>query len=39
MPFRMEQLTWEFLDVTDAGGRMAVLWDKNMASIPFNIVQ
>jgi len=38
-PFRVEQLTWEFLDVTDAGGRMAVVWDKNMASIPFSVVQ
>lgn len=37
LPFRMEQLTWEFLDVTDAGGRMAVLWDRNMASVPFNV--
>jgi hypothetical protein len=39
MPFRTEQLTWEFLDVTDAGGRMAVIWDKNMASVAFGVVQ
>lgn len=39
LPFRVEQLTWEFLDVTDGGGRMAVLWDKNMASVPFTVVQ
>jgi Protein of unknown function (DUF2911) len=39
MPFRTEQLTWEFLDVTDAGGRMAVIWDKNMASVAFSVVQ
>jgi len=39
LPFRMEQLTWEFLDVTDAGGRMAVMWDKNMASFPFKVIQ
>jgi len=39
LPFRVEQLTWEFLDVTDAGGRMAVMWDKNMASLPFNVAQ
>jgi len=38
LPFRIEQLTWDFLDVTDAGGRMAVSWDKNMASVPFSIV-
>jgi hypothetical protein len=39
LPFRVEQLTWEFLDVTDAGGRMAVMWDKNVASVPFKVVQ
>jgi hypothetical protein len=39
LPFRTEQLTWEFLDVTDAGGRMAVLWDKNMASVAFGVGQ
>ncbi len=39
MPFRTEQLTWEFLDVTDAGGRMAVIWDRNMASVAFSVVQ
>jgi hypothetical protein len=39
LPFRVEQLTWEFLDVTDAGGRMAVMWDKNVASVPFKIGQ
>lgn len=39
LPYRMEQLTWEFLDITDAGGRMAVMWDKTMASLPFKVVQ
>ena len=39
LPFRIEQLTWEFLDVTDAGGRMAVMWDRNVASVPFKVVQ
>ncbi len=39
MPFRTEQLTWEFLDITDAGGRMAVIWDRNIASVAFSVVQ
>jgi hypothetical protein len=39
MPFRTEQLTWEFLDITDEGGRMAVYWDKVMGSVPFKVVQ
>jgi len=35
----VEQLTWEFADVTAEGGRMAVLWDRTMASVPFTFVQ
>ena len=37
LPFRVEQLEWKFLDVTDQGGRMAVVWDHSMASVPFEI--
>src|ERR1700733_12996598 len=37
LPFRGEQLEWKFLDVTDQGGRMAVVWDHSMASVPFEI--
>lgn len=35
LPYQVEQLTWEFIDMTPAGGRMAVLWDRTMASVPF----
>jgi|SRR5665213_2019453 len=37
LPFRLEQLEWKFLDATDKGGRMAVAWDRSMASVPFEI--
>jgi hypothetical protein len=30
-----EELTWEFLDMTAAGGAMAILWDRTLASVPF----
>jgi len=33
-----EELTWEFLDVSDAGGTMALRWDKVLAMIPFKVV-
>jgi hypothetical protein len=36
-PHAVDQLTWEFLDVTDAGGLIAISWDKVMASVPFTI--
>ena len=35
LPHAHEQLSWEFLDVTDAGGTLAIVWDKTMASVPF----
>jgi len=32
-----EQLSWEFLDMTDAGGTLAVIWDKTLASVAFKV--
>ncbi|MGE3508649.1 MAG: DUF2911 domain-containing protein [Vicinamibacterales bacterium] len=34
-----DQLTWQFLDMSDAGGRLALLWDRKLASVPFEIVR
>ena len=39
LPYKVEQLTWEFIDITGDGGRMAVLWDRTMASVPFTFAQ
>jgi hypothetical protein len=36
-PHSTEELTWEFLDMTDAGGTMALRWDKVLASVPFKV--
>jgi hypothetical protein len=35
LPYRIEQLTWEFTDMTATSGRMAVMWDRTMGSVPF----
>ncbi len=35
LPSSFEQLSWQFLDVTTEGGRLAILWDRQMASVPF----
>jgi len=35
LPFAVEQLTWSFLDMTNDGGRIALMWGKTMASTPF----
>jgi DUF2911 family protein len=37
LPFSVDQLTWAFTDMSDAGGRMTIMWDKMVASVPFRI--
>jgi len=37
LPHSHEELSWEFLDMTDAGGTLAIVWDKTMASVPFKV--
>ena len=37
LPHSVDQLTWEFLDMSDAGGVMAIEWDKTMATVPFKV--
>jgi hypothetical protein len=36
-PHAIEQLTWQFVDMTDTGGALAIVWDKTMASVPFKV--
>ena len=37
LPFAVEQLTWSFTDMSDAGGKMTIMWDKKVASVPFKL--
>jgi hypothetical protein len=37
LKYSFDQLSWEFLDVTDAGGKLAVIWDKQLAWVPFSL--
>jgi len=37
LPHSHEELSWGFLDVTDAGGLLAIMWDRTMASVPFRV--
>ena len=37
LPHTIEQLTWQFLDMSAAGGTLAISWDKTMASVPFKV--
>jgi hypothetical protein len=37
LPVAIEQLTWEFVDMTGNSGTIAIVWDKMMASVPFKV--
>ena len=37
LPFAVEQLTWAFTDMTEAGGKITIMWDKAVASVPFKV--
>jgi hypothetical protein len=37
LPFSVDQLTWAFTDMSDAGGKVAIMWDKTVASVPFKV--
>jgi DUF2911 family protein len=37
MASSVEQLTWNFGDMTEAGGRLIFTWDRMMASVPFTV--
>ena len=32
-----EQLSWQFLDMTEKGGRLAIVWDRKLGSVPFTV--
>ena len=37
LTFSIDELSWEFVDVTATGGKLAVMWDKTVASVPFKV--
>jgi len=37
LPHSHDQLSWEFLDMTDAGGTIALMWERIMATVPFKV--
>ena len=36
-PYAHDQLSWQFVDVTGSGGRLALFWDTVVASVPFTV--
>ena len=39
LPVAFDQLSWQFLDMTASGGRLALLWDTKMASVRFTVAE
>jgi hypothetical protein len=37
LPMAVDQLTWNFTDMSDAGGKLTIMWDKVVASVPFRL--
>ena len=37
LPWSVDQLTWLFLDMSDTGGTLAIMWDSMMATVPFAV--
>ena len=35
LPHAFEELSWQFVDMSQNGGTLALIWDKTMASVPF----
>jgi hypothetical protein len=39
LPVAFEQLSWQFLDMTAGGGRLALIWGAKMATVRFTIAE
>ena len=37
LPHSAEQLTWQFIDMSNNAGSIAIRWDKVLASVPFRV--
>jgi len=37
LPYVVEQLTWEFVDMSSDGGTIAFMWDRNRATVTFTV--
>ncbi len=38
LPNTVEELTWNFVDMNDKGGKLAIMWEKSMATVAFTIM-
>jgi hypothetical protein len=39
LPVAVDQLTWNFADVTSSGGKLVLMWDTVIATAPFTVTK
>jgi hypothetical protein len=39
LPYSFDQLSWQFLNMSDTGGELALLWDRQLARVRFEIAR
>ena len=39
LPYSHDQLHWQFLNITPTGGRLAIFWENQIASVPFRVLE
>jgi hypothetical protein len=37
LPFSAEEMSWQFSDMSDSGGKLTLMWDKTAASVAFRV--
>ena len=39
LPHSFDQLSWQFLDMSETGGTLAMIWDRKLASVAFSVTR
>lgn len=39
LPVSIDQLTWNFADMEETGGKITLMWDRTIASVPFTVAR
>ena len=37
LPYSFDQLSWQFLDMTENGGKLALIWEREIATVSFEM--
>jgi hypothetical protein len=39
LPHSFDQLSWQLLDMSETGGKLAMIWDRKLASVAFSVTR